>query len=124
MLLLFFLRHDAPELELAAHLPVFNLDELIVAGGHAAVLHKPLEAQVRLKQRHKQRECDEDSLGSTLLLYDTRPEWTSQGSQVQSDATGVVESCWTYPAEAGAQQRKNRWLLLVGWPGNTMGKER
>lgn len=32
-----------PEFELAAHLPVFDLYELVVAGRHAAVLHKPLE---------------------------------------------------------------------------------
>lgn len=34
-----------PEFELAAHLSVFNLYELIVAGWHTAVLHKPLEAK-------------------------------------------------------------------------------
>lgn len=49
---------DVPEFELAAYLPVFNLDELIVAGGHTAVLHKPLEAKGQveqyLKERHKQ----------------------------------------------------------------------
>lgn len=54
----FSLLHDVPEFELAAYLPVFNLDELIVAGSHAAVLHKPLEAKGQvvqyLKERHKQ----------------------------------------------------------------------
>lgn len=34
-----------PEFELAAHLSMFNLYELIIAGGHTAVLHKPLEAK-------------------------------------------------------------------------------
>lgn len=34
-----------PEFELAAHLSVLDLYELIVAGWHAAVLHKPLEAK-------------------------------------------------------------------------------
>lgn len=32
-----------PEFELAAHLSVLYLDELVVAGRRAAVLHKPLE---------------------------------------------------------------------------------
>lgn len=44
----FFFLHDVPEFELAAYLPVFNLDELIVAGCHAAVLRKPLEANASL----------------------------------------------------------------------------
>lgn len=34
-----------PEFELAAHLSMFNLYELIVAGRHTAVLNKPLEAK-------------------------------------------------------------------------------
>lgn len=34
-----------PEFKLAAHLPVFNLYELIVAGRRTAVLDKPLEAK-------------------------------------------------------------------------------
>lgn len=32
-----------PEFELAAHLSVFDLQELVEAGRRAAVLHKPLE---------------------------------------------------------------------------------
>lgn len=45
----FFFHFPAvPEFELAAHLSMFDLDELIVAGCHATVLHKPLEAGARL----------------------------------------------------------------------------
>lgn len=34
-----------PEFELAAHLSVFYLHELVVAGRHAAVLHESLQAE-------------------------------------------------------------------------------
>lgn len=44
----FFNFPAVPEFELAAHLSMFDLDELIVAGCHATVLHKPLEAETRL----------------------------------------------------------------------------
>lgn len=51
----FLLLQVVPEFELAAHLPVFNLDELIVAGCHAAILHKPLQTKAEnMKERHKQ----------------------------------------------------------------------
>lgn len=128
----FFLLHDVPEFELAAYLPVFNLDELIVAGCHAAVLRKPLEAS--FGGETQARNCNEDSRGSMfaplqhfsaverqlkLQIWPTCCQLTSQGTRVYKFSlmqTEVVENGWTYPAEAGAEERKNRWLLLVGWP--------
>lgn len=76
----FFLHFPAvPEFELAAHLSMFDLDELIVAGSHATVLHKPLEAGARLsfvwrrKKKTQVGKLNKDSLGSKLLPYNISP---------------------------------------------------
>lgn len=47
-----------PEFELAAHLAVFNLQQLVVARRHAAVLHEPLGTDRWSLRNHKEKKTE------------------------------------------------------------------
>lgn len=86
--------HDAPEFELAAHLPVFNLDELIVAGRHAAVLHKPLEAEVGVERQSGEKHKRETAMRvcAWQLKLPIWPTWRQL--HVEPDANRRVVAKW------------------------------
>lgn len=66
----YFFSSAIPEFELAAHLPMFDLYELIVTWWHAAVLHKPLNGKQGQVAFNGEGETQMGKLNEDLLNSD------------------------------------------------------
>ena len=109
-----------PEFELAAHLSMFDLYELVIAGRHTAALHEPLEAKRGEKEREREGEnwmsvylLSSDLLCNLFTSFSHHQTQSVPRLHRQHEAAGVSEASWRLNKRANTSESEGKLCLDV-----------